>query len=320
MKIFITGASGFVGGAAARYFKDQGHEIIAMSRSETADQTIKALGATPVRCALGAVGVKHLEGMDVIIHAAAKVEQWGAWPDFWRINVHGTRQLVDAAKKAGVPTFIHIGTEAAVFHGQDMRNIDETEPLAFKSPYPYSRTKAYAEKTVLEASDADFRALCVRPRMIWGPDDKTILPIVLEMIKTGRFMWIDGGRALTSTTHITNLVHGIDLAIKDGRGGEAYFITDEGTRSLRTFITALTQTAGVTPPDKAIPGWLAGALAYTFETIWRLAGLRSHPPLIRIAADMMRREGTINIGKAQRELGYTPVISFEGGLAALKTA
>jgi len=319
MRIFITGASGFVGGAAASHFA-KAHDVVAMSRSEKSDMTIKALGITPVRCALGEVSAEHLKGVDVIIHAAAKVEEWGPWADYWKLNVDGTTQLLETAKAAGVKTFIHIGTEASVFYGQPMHNIDETLPLALRSPYPYSRTKAHAEKAVLAANDENFRTISVRPRMIWGPGDKTILPVVLEMIKKGRFLWVDGGKALSSTTHIDNLVHGIDLAIAHGQGGEAYFITDEGTRPLREFFTALTATAGVTPPDKEMPGWLAGMLARIIEGIWRGLNLKSTPPLTRFAADMMRREGTINIAKARAELGYVPVISVKDGLKALSTA
>ena len=319
MRLFITGASGFVGGAAARHFA-RDHAVLAMSRSARSDAAAAANGAVPVRCTLGEVRPEQLEGVDAVIHAAAKVEPCGRWADFWRLNVDGTRQLLEAARAAGVKHFIHIGTEASVFHGQDMRNIDETEPLALRAPYPYSRTKAHAEKAVLAANAPGFRTISVRPRMVWGPGDKTILPIVLQMIEAGRFMWVDGGKALTSTTHIDNLVHGIALALEKGKGGEAYFITDDGTRSLRDFFTALVQTQGVTPPDKAVPGWLAGALAFVLESTWRTLSLPGEPPLTRISAGMMRREGTINIEKARRELGYEPVISVAEGLAALKTA
>jgi len=316
MRVFITGASGFVGGAAAVHFA-KNHDVIAMSRSSRSDAIIKALGVTPVRCALGEVTKAQLQGVDVIIHAAAKVEEWGEWDDYWKQNVEGTTQLLDVAQQAGVQTFIHIGTEASVFHGQNMHRIDETLPLAMNAPYPYSRTKAHAEAAVLAANRPSFRTVSVRPRMIWGPNDKTILPVILGMIEQGRFMWVDGGKARTSTTHIDNLVHAIDLAIEKGKGGEAYFVTDDGEMSLHDFFTALTQTKGVTPPDKQIPGWLAGLAARILEGIWRLFHLSTTPPLTRFAADMMRREGTIDISKARRELGYAPVISVEDGLAGL---
>ncbi len=316
MKIFVTGASGFIGGAVAAYFAKT-HQVTAMSRSKTSDRIIEDLGGSAVRCQLGEVSPEHLAGVDVIIHSAAKVEEWGKWSEYWSANVDGTTQLLNAAKVAGVKTFIHIGTEASVFYGQHLRNIDETMALALASPYPYSRTKAHAEAAVLAANSPDFRTISVRPRMVWGPNDKTILPVILGMIEQGRFMWIDGGQALTSTTHVDNLVHGIDLAIKKGKGGNAYFITDDGTRTLRDFFTSLTRTKGITPPNRKIPGWIANMLARSSEAVWRLFRLSSTPPLTRIAIDMTRREGTINCAKAKRELGYKPVISFEEGLQEL---
>ncbi len=318
MRIFITGASGFVGGAAARVFA-KNHDIVAMSRSQKSDVIIEKRGVSPVRCSLGEVTAEQLRGVDAIIHAAAKVEEWGEWDDYWKQNVEGTTQLLEAAKAAGVKTFIHIGTEAAIFHGQAMCNVDETVPLALDAPYPYSRTKAHAEAAVLAANTDTLRTISVRPRMIWGPNDKTILPVLLEMIEQGRFMWVDGGTALTSTTHIDNLVHGIDLALQQGKGGNAYFITDDGVLPMHQFFTKLTLTAGITPPDKQIPGWLASLVARISEGVWRLLRLQSTPPLTRFAADMMRREGTINTAKAKDELGYTPAINVEDGLAELTT-
>ena len=90
-----------------------------------------------------------------VIHCAAHVEEWGPWEDYWRMNVDGTKQLLAVAKEAGVKRFVHIGTEAALFHGQAMLNVDETYPLSLNSPYPYSRTKAHAEKAVREANDGE---------------------------------------------------------------------------------------------------------------------------------------------------------------------
>jgi nucleoside-diphosphate-sugar epimerase len=90
MKIFITGASGFVGGAVARHFAQQGHDVVAMSRSEKSDAKIKEMGAQPVRGSLGNVSPEALKGVDIIVHAAAYVEEWGSYDDFYQPNVIGT--------------------------------------------------------------------------------------------------------------------------------------------------------------------------------------------------------------------------------------
>lgn len=320
MNIFITGASGFVGGAATRRLLAAGHTVRAMSRSDRSDATIRALGAEPVRCSLDDVTAEHLAGCDAVVHAAAFVEPWGE-PDAWdRANVGGTQRTLLAARRAGVRRFIHIGTEAALVHGQALHDVDETYPLAFGSPYPYCRTKALAEKAVRDANDtaAGFETLVLRPRFIWGPGDQTLLPIILKMARSGKWVWIDHGRAQTSTTHIDNLVAAIELALTQGRPGEAYFILDEGTRSLHEIITGMAGAAGVSLPEKSIPYWLAAAVGYGCETIWRTLSLKSEPPLTRHAAMVMARACTLNGAKAKRDLGYVPVVTVEQGLRSLQ--
>jgi len=318
MKVFITGASGFVGGAIASSLSKD-HTVLAMSRSEKSDRTITALGATPQRSSLGQVKPQILDGVDIVIHAAAKVEEFGPLADFWRVNVDGTKQLLASAKKACVKRFIHIGTEASIFFGQHMVKVDETTPLAFSSPYPYSRTKAFAEEAVLAANDpkGDFTTISVRPRLVWGPGDKTVLPAILAMVKAGKFMWLDGGHMHTSATHIDNLVHAVTLALKKGNGGEAYFVTDDETMEMRDFLGQLVGTTGTVIPNKSAPGWLVGLLAYIAEGIWTLLRLKSMPPLTRFTIDMTRRECTINIDKAKQGLGYLPVIQSAEGFKCL---
>jgi hypothetical protein len=145
----------------------------------------------------------------------------------------------------------------------------------------------------------------------------TILEATKEMVADGRYMWIDGGRARTSTVHIHNLVHAIDLALARGGGGEAYFITDDEVHTFHDFMTRYAATAGVTLPDRNLPGWAARALATVLETVWRTLGLAGQPPLTRFVACLMSSDCTLRIDKARRELGYAPVVSVEAGLAAL---
>ena len=319
MKIFITGASGFVGGAATQLLKKE-HQVVAMARSESSEAKVKALGAIPVRCALGEVELEHLESCDVVIHSAAFVEQWGTREQFWKANVEGTSQLLEVSKKAGVKRFILIGTESALFHGQHMRDIDETYPYVSKTPFLYSETKAEAEKLVLKANDSekDFFTLSIRPRMIWGPGDLTILPEVKSMVESGQFVWLNKGMAQTSTTNIENLTHAIELALTKGKGGEPYFVTDGPPCSVKEFITKLMATQNVTMPEKSIPGGVARSLAFLIEGVWKIFRIRKEPPLTRLAACLMSRDCTIKMDKAEADLGYTPVVSLDEGMKRLK--
>ena len=317
MRIFVTGASGFVGGAATRALIAAGHSVLAMSRSEESDAKIRALGAEPVRCDLESVVGPHLAGADVVLHCAAFVEQWGPRNAWTRFNVEGTRNVLSAAQNWGVPRFIHIGTEAALFRGQHLRGVDETYPLAPRSPYPYSSTKAQAEQLVLAANAPGFETIVLRPRFIWGPGDTTLLPAIVAMAKAGQFMWINGGRAMTSTTHIANLVHAIELALTKGRAGEAYFILDDGVRPMREMLSGMAASRGVSLPDKSVPGWVADAIGATCETLWRTFPMKGEPPLTRFSAMIMSRDAILKDDKARAEMGYAPVISVEDGLRQL---
>ena len=145
------------------------------------------------------------------------MEDWGPWEEFRRVNVDGTRAVLDACRRAGVRRFVHVGTEAAVLRGQDLRHADETVPLAFDSPAPYSSTKALAEWAVLAAAARGFDTMVVRPRFVWGRGDTTLLPRLVALARQGRLAWIGGGSHHTSTTHVDNTVHALLLAAERGR-------------------------------------------------------------------------------------------------------
>lgn len=320
MRIYVTGASGFVGGAVVKAFAGR-HDLLAMSRSPKSDTKIQGLGARPVRAELGWVSPDSLAGVDAIVHCAAFVEDWGPWKSYWEINVDGTRQLLDVAKTAGVKRFIHIGTEAALFKGQPMVDVDETYPLALDSPFPYSRTKAHAEKAVREANAPGFETIVLRPRMIWGPDDQTLLPVIVDMVKKGSFAWIDGGKSRTSTTYIGNLVQAVELALTKGRGGEAYFVLDDGPVVFRDFVSRMLAAVGVEAPTRTAPSGLLRAVAFVSEKLYRaFPFLPGKPPVTRFVANIMAVDCVLIDKKIRAEMGYAPVATIDQGLAALKSS
>ncbi|MFO0628446.1 MAG: NAD-dependent epimerase/dehydratase family protein [Polyangiales bacterium] len=316
MKVFVTGGSGFIGGHIIERLA-RNHAVLAMARSDASAARVAGYGATPVRCDLHDITAAHLEGCDAVVHCAAFVEPWGTRAQYWEGNVEGTARVLAAARAAGVGRFVHIGTEAALFDGRALDDVDESAPYPSAQRYLYSETKAEAERRVLAANAPGFVTLSLRPRLVWGPRDGTVLPEVIRMARAGAWAWMDGGRARTSTTHVENLAHAVSLALTRGEGGAAYFVADDGTRTMRTFLDALARTQGVTLGARSIPGFVARGAATMLEAAWRVLGLRRPPPMTAFAAAMMSRTVTVNTGRARAALGYAPVRSVEEGIAAL---
>lgn len=316
MRVFVTGGSGFVGGhIIERLSRD--HEVLAMARSPASAAAVTRYGAVPVSGDLATLGPAELAGVDVVVHCAARAEEWGTREQFVSANVDGTTQMLAAARGAGVRRFVHIGTEAALFDGHELVDIDESQPYPARQRFLYSETKAEAERRVLAANAPDFLTMSLRPRLVWGPRDASVLPAVVRMARGGQWSWLDGGKHRTSTVHVANVAHAVALSLVAGKGGEAYFIVDDGTRTVRDFLTALAATEGVALPGRTIPGAVARPLSSVVEGTWRLFGLRGVPPMTRFAIAMMSRTVTVRGDKARRDLGYEPVIDVEAGLAPM---
>jgi nucleoside-diphosphate-sugar epimerase len=219
-----------------------------------------------------------------------------------------------------VGRFVHVGTEAALLHGQPLVAADERMPLAFRSRAAYAATKAAAEEAVIEANGDGLETVVVRPRFVWGRGDTTLVPAMAEMVRAGRFRWIGGGRHLTATTHVDNTVEGLVLGARRGKPGNAYFVTDGSAVVFRDFVTALLATQGVQAPDATLPVPAARALAAAGEAAWRVLPLPGAPPLTRFALWVSSLECTLDDSKARAELGYRPVITREHGLTELQAA
>jgi nucleoside-diphosphate-sugar epimerase len=331
---FVTGGSGFIGGRLIEALVGDGNQVRALARSERSAARVADLGAEPMRGELGDPAALRAaaEGCELAFHAAAKVEDFGPWEEFERDNVDGTRNVLEACRTAGVKRFVHVSTEAVLLAGEPLVDVDETAPLRTDSPAPYPRSKALAEQVVgghrpeanrvgggrVAEQPTRMDSVIVRPRFVWGEGDQTLLPAMVEMVRSGRFAWIGGGDHLTDTAHIDNVVHGLRLAAERGGAGEVYFITDGEPVVFREFVSAMIRTQDLEPPTRSLPIPVAAALARAGETAWRVLRRPGAPPLTRFAYWVSSQQCTIDISKARRELGYEPVRDRESGLAELR--
>lgn len=317
--VFVTGGSGFIGGRLIERLAREENDVRALARSESAAGRVAALGADAVRGDLQdrealAEGVANAQ---IVFHLAAHLGEWGPRDDFERGNVEGTRNMLEVCEQAGVRRFVHCGTEAALMAGEPLVQVDETAPLRPDSRAAYPATKAKAEQLVRDASAPGFETVVLRPRFVWGRGDTTLLPEMVATVEAGKWAWVGGGRNVTETTHVDNVVEGLVLAATRGQPGEAYFVTDGEPVVFREFVTEMLRTQGVEPPDRSLPAWTAAPLARVAETAWKLLPLSGDPPMTTLRSWLLTQECTIDISKARRDLGYKPIVTHAQGLAEL---
>ncbi len=315
----MTGGSGFVGRHLLLRLLADGHEVRALARSDESARVVEAHGATAVRADLVDVHdvLEDVRGCDVVVHAAADTRPWGRPAEYDLANVTGTRRMLEVARQAGVGRFVHVSTEAVLAGGNSLRFVDESAPYPKRHAGDYARTKALAEQLVLAADSREMTTVAVRPRLVWGPGDTTVLPQIVQAARDGRWAWVNGGHYLTSTCHVQNLCEGVQAAVRDGAGGRAYFLTDGAPVEFRGFITRCAAEHGVTMPDRTVPYPVARTAARVLDRGWRVLRLKGEPPVSEAAVALGGHEVTVNDGRARREIGYVPVISVDEGIADL---
>jgi nucleoside-diphosphate-sugar epimerase len=308
-RAFVTGGSGFLGQRLVRELVSRGIGVVALARSDAAAAKVKALGAEPLQGDLD--NVPAPAGCDAAFHAAAYVKQSGPLSEFMAANVEGTQRVLDACRAAGVKRFVHISTEAVLADGKPIIRANEQVPYPKKPAGYYPLTKGLAEQCVIAGNKDGLETVIVRPRLIWGKGDTSVLAEMIDAVKKKRFGWFGDGRYLTSTCNVQNVVDGAILAAEKGKPGEIYFLTDGEPVEFRTFVTDMLATQGVDAGTREVPRWVAKTLA-------TLTGWMAHPPLTKTALALISHEVTVDDSKARAELGYAPRVTIEQGLAEMR--
>jgi nucleoside-diphosphate-sugar epimerase len=204
--VFITGASGFIGGKLAERLLAAGREVRVLARRPLPE--LEKLGARIVPGDLDDTGAlaRGMDGVGTVFHVAGRVGVWGPDEEFFHVNFGGTSNVTTACRAAGVPRLVYTSSPSVVFNGGNLAGLDESAPLCAQAPSAYPTSKAAAERLVAAANDATLATVSLRPHLVWGPGDRNIIPRVLKLARSGRLKIIGAGRNLVDCTHITNVV------------------------------------------------------------------------------------------------------------------
>ena len=320
MKIFLTGASGFVGSYLAQSLIAAGHEIVAHYRSP---QALNPKAQNNLEVWSGDLNdvpslAKRLQGIDCVIHCAAQMKLWNSKKALHETNVLMTKNIVKAAKQAGVAQFIYM-SDASVAKDPSIPNLEVSESRALPSleEFPYSHSKSLAEQFVLAAGDESIRTISLRPATIWGKGD-LIDRILGKAANLNQFGWFNQGHYLFSTCNIYNLCEAVNKALLSKANRESFFISDGQALLFRQWMSRRLLAGHYKVPTLSIPRFLAWPLARFAENGWNYLPLSGEPPLIREMVHLMAHPFSVSITKAQEQLAYEPLYGMDEGMLEIE--
>ena len=302
-RVFITGASGFIGGALARRYRELGSEVRGVDL-----QPDPGLGVVEGDVSEPGPWQDHATGAELVIHTAAIISFGGEFERFWRINTVGARNAIDAAVRAEADRFVHLSS-IVVFGVDYPDGADESRPVK-PTGAPYTDTKVAAEQAVLGAHAAgEIPCTIVRPGDVYGPGSDPWLLRPLEAIKSGGFALPDG---VVTPVYIDDLVDGVVLAASEPRAaGEILTLTDGTKVDNRSFFEPYHRWLGKGEP-RILPAPLLKAATWPVAKVAQLRG--TDTDLTPATMEYFTRRNGYSIEKARELLGYEPKVSFEEGM------
>lgn len=316
MIVLATGTSGFLGRAVVRELAAAGHEVRTLQRRPSGIAGVRdILGSiTDAETVAGAV-----EGVDAVVHLAAKVSLAGDVREFRTVNVDGTRVLLDAAARAGASRFVQVSSPSVAHAGSALSGAgaDPADPVHARGEY--ARTKAEAELLALSRDTEAMRVVAVRPHLVWGPGDPQLIDRIVARARRGTLPLLNGGTALIDTTYVDNAATGIVAALHraDAVGGRAYVLTNGEPRPVGDLMAGICRAAGVPEPRLRLPAAVARAAGAAVERIWQIRPGADEPPMTRFLAEQLSTAHWFDQTSIRHDLQWRPTVTIDEGLDRL---
>ena len=308
MRVFITGATGFIGGHVAHKLRERGDEVVALVRNPAKASSLRSQG-----CELAQGDLEDdqairngMAGCDAVIHGAAIYEVGitaERRPALYAANVEGTRRVLTAAQDLGIAKTVYISTIGA-FGNTHGKVVDESyvHPGTSYCSY-YEETKTEAHRVAKDFIARGLPLVVVQPGGVYGPNDHSQLGNIIRQFKANRLPLMPFPEFGISFVHVEDVADGVLLALDNGRNGESYLLGGE-IATMRDFVETLAKVTGKRPPVATLPTTLVKAIAPFGRIIGPVLG---YPPNM---GELVRSSDGVTMWasseKAQSELGYDP--------------
>lgn len=320
-KALVTGGGGFLGGAIVKRLMACGVQVSSFSRKPYAG--LSSMGVRQIQGDLEDMSAvtNACRGMEIVFHVAAKTGVWGTYREYHRTNVTGTENVIAACFKEEIPYLVHTSSPSVVFDGTDMAGVDETAPYPEHFSAHYPKTKAFAEQAVVKASKKGLKTISLRPHLIWGPEDTSL---VLRIIaRARRLVRVGTGKNLVDTVYIDNAADAHILAAekliaKPDLSGNIYFISQDAPIPLWEMVDRILAAADLPPVARTVSRNTAWTIGAVFEGTYKALGIRNEPLMTRFLAEELSTAHWFDITAAKKDLGYVPRVSIDEGLERLR--
>lgn len=315
-KVLITGGGGFLGRAVAKKCVERGYKVWSLSRNTY--PALTAMGVVQIQGDVThAMDVqKACKGKDVVFHLAARKGGWGRLSKFYKTNVKGTRNVIEACKNAKVRVLVYTSSTRATMdqNGCYADGMGKDYPDRFQNNFAMS--KAFAEQAVLKASTQDFRCIVLRPHMIWGPGDTSVIP---GLFKHRRWIFkIGNGQNKVSGIYIDNAADAHLLAavkaFSDERlSGKVFVLAQDEPLILWDFIGKIETWTGKKMVLMSLPKSVVMPVGKMVECFFRLTDINRTPCLSRNIVIELADSHVFNINDLNCSLGFLPSVSVQKG-------
>ncbi len=316
----VTGGTGFLGGHLCRRLLAEGITVRATVRKVgPVVDVLEALNVAICKCSLNDKEAlrKAADGVEIVFHVAALASYVAPSAKVETANILGTRNILEAARAAGVRRLVHVSSESVTLTNADRIDEDETKPFPKRFLDHYSRTKAQAEQEVLSANNDGIETVAVRPPWIWGERDTSVFKAIALAVQSNRFAFVGDGTNQITTCNVHNICSGLIAAAESPRApGRAYHLADDYRPTIRDFISRLCNASGLELPKHQVPYHVA-YLAATFSDLLRAMGMKAPIMLSRPYVIHLGRNWIFNDHRAQKEIGYKPIVSMDEGFRRL---
>lgn len=316
MRIAVTGGTGFAGSHLVRRLLVDGHEVTSLDLGDGLEgDELRSAGALLLQGSVTdrAAVDEAVAGADIVYNMASAFRDIHAPNElYWKVDVDGTRTVLEASRAAGVQRVVHCSTQGV--HGiLHVVPGDEDSPIAPRDYY--CEAKYHAERACEEFIAQGYDVVIVRPTSIYGPGDTHGWLTLFRMIKSGRFLMIGDGKTWNHPVYVENLVQVLVLAgqVPEAKG-RTYIAADDRAVTLNELVASVATTLGVDLRMFRFPfyqlAWMAAAGAEMAARPFKV-----EPLIFRRRLSWFRTNRAFSIARAQRELGYAPAVPLAEGLA-----